>query len=263
MNGIDEFYKNALDIVQQAGKILKHGFYSAKDISTKLNENDFVTEYDKLIEKTIIDSLLKLYPNHKFIAEESAAQNILTNEPTWILDPIDGTTNFINKFPFCCISLALAVEYDLQIGIVYNPILDQLFTAQKGKGAFMNNNKIHVNSTNDLKKAMVGFDIYCSVDEQIKQFFLKKCEEIMKTCRGIRSLGSAAMQLSYLAMGAIDVCPEMRYLKCWDVVAGILLIQEAGGIVLDSEGHIYKNIMDANIIPACTRKLAEDIKNLK
>lgn len=83
----------------------------------------------------------------RFIAEESAADNILTNEPTWILDPIDGTTNFVQGFPFCCISLALTVECDIKIGIVYNPIINQLFTAQKGKGAFMNNEQIHVSNT--------------------------------------------------------------------------------------------------------------------
>lgn len=248
MVDIHQYYSDALKIVLEAGELLLKGFKSPKEISTKKNDQDFVTQFDKLIEKTIIDNILRLYPNHKFIAEESAANNILTEEPTWILDPIDGTTNFIQGFPFCCISLALVIENDIKIGIVYNPIINQLFTAQKGEGAYLNNEKIQVSSTEDLQNAMVGHDIYLKTS--IRNF------------RGSRSLGSAAISLCYLAMGAVDIC-FMKRLKCWDVAAGILIIQEAKGIVLDSEGGQYKDIMNADVIAASTKKLAENFLKLK
>ncbi|XP_050435705.1 inositol monophosphatase 1-like [Adelges cooleyi] len=259
MADVNQYYKDALNIVLEAGKILKLGFNSPKEITTKTNIQDFVTQYDKLVEKTIIEAILKLYPNHKFIAEESAAQNTLTTEPTWILDPIDGTTNFIQGFPFCCISLALAIDKDLKIGIVYNPVLDQLFTGQKGKGAFLNSKQIHVNDTEVIFSAMIGFDLICFANnEPALQILLKKCELFIRNCRGIRSLGSAALQLCYLAMGAVDIC-VFKHLKCWDVAAGNLIIQEAGGIILDLEGRPYNNIMDADIIATCTRKLADEL----
>ncbi|XP_025204348.1 inositol monophosphatase 2-like [Melanaphis sacchari] len=248
MVDIHQYYSHALKIVLEAGEILLKGFKSPKEISTKKNEKDFVTQYDKLIEKTIIDNILQLYPDHKFIAEESAANIILTKEPTWIIDPIDGTTNFIQGFPFCCISLALAVENEIKIGIVFNPIINQLFTAQKGEGAYLNNEKIQVSCTEDLNKAMLVEGIFTKIS--------------LKNLRGSRVLGSAAISLCYLAMGAADIC-YVKYLKCWDVAAGILIIQEAGGIVLDSTGGEYKDIMNADILAACTRKLANNFLKLK
>ncbi|XP_060863301.1 inositol monophosphatase 1-like [Metopolophium dirhodum] len=248
MVDMHQYYSQALKIVLEAGELLLKGFKSPKEISTKKNDKDFVTQYDKLIEKTIIDNILQLYPNHKFIAEESAESNILTEEPTWILDPIDGTTNFIQGFPFCCISLALVIENDIIIGIVYNPIINQLFTAQKGEGAYLNNEKIQVSSTEDLQNAMFGHDINHKIS--------------VRNFRGSRSLGSAAMSLCYLAMGAVDICSFER-LKCWDVAAGILIIQEARGIVLDSKGSQYKDIMNADILAVCTKKLAENFLKLK
>ncbi|CAI6343046.1 unnamed protein product [Macrosiphum euphorbiae] len=251
MVDMHQYYSQALKIVLEAGELLLKGFKSPKEISTKKNDKDFVTQYDKLIEKKIIDNILQLYPNHKFIAEESAASNILTEEPTWILDPIDGTTNFIQGFPFCCISLALVVEKDIIIGIVYNPIINQLFTAKKGEGAYLYNEKIQVSSTEDLQNAMFAHEINDKIS--ISHF------------RGSRSLGSAAMSLCYLAMGAVDIFSPKRLglLKCWDVAAGILIIQEAGGIVLDSKGSQYNDIMNADIFAACTKKLAENFLKLK
>jgi len=257
-----QYFNHALKIVLEAGEILLKGFKRPKEISTKKHDRDFVTQYDKLIEKTIIDNLLKLYPSHKFIAEESTADNTLTFEPTWIIDPIDGTTNFIQGFPFCCISLALSVENDLIIGIVYNPVINQLFTAQKGKGAYLNNEKICVTTTEDLKNAMFGFDIISHENEKVVNYMMKNTEIIIKHCRGLRSLGSAAMTLCYLAMGGIDISVYAK-LKCWDVAAGILIIQEAGGIVLDLNGGQYKDIMNPDIVAACTRKLAENFFKLK
>ncbi|VVC40009.1 Hypothetical protein CINCED_3A019917 [Cinara cedri] len=260
MSNTDTYFNNALKIVMEAGEILLKGFKSPKDVMTKQAYYDLVTQYDILVEKTIIDNLLQLYPNHKFIAEESQADAVLTNEPTWILDPIDGTTNFVQGFPFCCISLALVVENDIIIGIVYNPITNQLFTAQKGKGAYLNNERIHVSDTEDIKDAMFGFDVI-SIKEN-KNYFMKHIDIIIDNFRGSRSLGSAAITLCYLAMGAMDIC-SFQYLKCWDVVAGILIIQEAGGIILDSKGSNYKDIMNADIIAVSKRKLAEDFLKLK
>lgn len=248
MVDMHQYYSHALKIVLEAGELLLKGFKSPKEITTKKNDKDFVTQYDRLIEKTIIDNILQLYPNHKFVAEESAANNIITEEPTWILDPIDGTTNFIQGFPFCCISLALAVKNEIIIGIVYNPIINQLFTAQKGEGAYLNNEKIQVSSTEDLEDAMFGNELYFKIN--------------IRNLRGLRHLGSAAISLCYLAMGALDIC-YFKKLKCWDVAAGILIIQEARGIVLDSTGDEYKDIMNPDILAACTRKLAENFLKLK
>jgi len=257
-----QYFDQALKIVLEAGKIMLNGFKSTKEITTKTNDQDFVTQYDKLIEHTIIENLVQIYPNHKFIAEESAALNVLTNEPTWILDPIDGTTNFIQGFPFCCISLALSMDKDLKVGIVYNPIMNQLFTAQKGKGAYLNNEKIYVSNTEDLINAMVGFDLAYTKDDNMNRYFISNFEFILNNCRGSRSLGSAAIHLCYLAMGAVDIC-IIKKLKCWDVAAGVLVIREAGGIVLDLMGDQYKDISNPDILTCSTRKLADNFLSSK
>lgn len=133
----------------------------SKTIETKSGEIDLVTETDQEVEKLLINGLSKQFPDHKFIGEESVAagsQCDLTDDPTWIIDPIDGTMNFVHTFPHCCISIGLFIDQNPQIGIVYNPTLEQLFTAIRGRGAYLNGKRIHVSEQTELSKAMLCFE---------------------------------------------------------------------------------------------------------
>ncbi|XP_008474632.1 inositol monophosphatase 1-like, partial [Diaphorina citri] len=147
MVDIAKCFETVLPLIEHAGEIVVEGFNSIKNIETKTTSWDLVTEYDKKVEKTLISRIQNHFPTHKFIGEETSSTTVLTNDPTWIIDPIDGTLNFVHRFPHSCISVAFAVERELVIGIVYNPMLQQMFTAQKGKGAFLNGKRIHTSDT--------------------------------------------------------------------------------------------------------------------
>lgn len=141
--------------------MVKQRIAENKKVELKSGDIDLVTETDQQVEKLLIAGLSKQFPNHKFIGEESVAGGSrcdLTNAPTWIIDPIDGTMNFVHTFPHCCISIGLFIEQKPTIGIVYNPNLEQLFTAIKGRGAFLNGKKIHVSGQKELSKAMVCYE---------------------------------------------------------------------------------------------------------
>ncbi len=201
--------------------------------------NDFVTEVDHFSEQEIIGTLKQAYPDHAFIGEEGGTQNSKDEkQPTWIIDPLDGTTNFLHGIPQFAVSIALQHEGQIQVGVVYDPSRDELFTATKGGGARVNNRRIRVNANTKLSGSLIatGFPYY-------QYDYLDRYMEILKTVitktSGIRRPGSAALDLAYTAAGRFDGFWEFN-LKSWDIAAGALLVQEAGGIVSDfSNGHDY------------------------
>ena len=210
---------------------------------TKKKHNEFVTEVDKAAEEAIIDVLKNAYPDHAILAEESGASANLhdENENVWIIDPIDGTTNFIHGFPQYCVSIALQQRGQITQAVVYDPTRNDLFTATKGAGAYLNEKRIRVSRRDKLADSLIGtgfpYTDLSRLDEYMKMFKI-----MTERTAGLRRPGAAALDLAYVAAGRLDGFFE-KGLKPWDLAAGSLLITEAGGIVGTFQGesdYLYK-----------------------
>ncbi|OAD55063.1 Inositol monophosphatase 3 [Eufriesea mexicana] len=245
-------------------KVIRDAIQGCKNIETKAGDWDLVTEFDKKVEEILIHNLAKEFPTHKFIGEEtvSSANHLpeLTDNPTWIIDPIDGTTNFVHSFPFTCISIALAVEKELEIGIVYNPVLEQLFTARKGRGAYLNGKPIKSSSIEELEHSLLCCEASYATIENIRDITLGRVEAFVSVAHGIRTMGSAALTLCYVAMSAAEGY-HTDNLMPWDVAAGVLIVREAGGVVVDTNGGEF-NIMAPKVIAAGNHKLVNELVKL-
>lgn len=205
---------------------------------TKKQHNDFVTEVDRAAESAIIEVLKNAYPDHAILAEESGASANLhdDNEHVWIIDPLDGTTNFIHGFPQYCVSIALQYRGQLTQAVIYDPTRNDLFTASKGAGAYLNEKRIRVSKRDKIADALIGTGFPFTVTEgSAMDEYMKMFRIMAQHCAGLRRPGSAALDLAYLAVGRLDGFFE-KGLKPWDIAAGSLLITEAGGIVGDFAG---------------------------
>ena len=200
-------------------------------VVTKQN-NDFVSNVDHLAEEIIISTIKQAYPDHGILAEESGKQ-AESSEFQWIIDPLDGTTNYLHGFPQFAVSIALKHKDRLEVGVIYDPVSQELFTASRGNGAMLNDRKIRVTSHKGLQNALLGtgFPYY---DQSYLDTYLETMKELMQRTSGIRRPGSAALDLAWLAAGRIDGFWEFN-LRAWDIAAGALIVREAGGIVSDFE----------------------------
>jgi len=206
-------------------------------ITTKQN-NDFVSNVDYQSEQAIIDILKQAYPDHGILAEESGIQDEKADFQ-WIIDPLDGTTNYLHGFPQFAVSIALKHKKRLEVGVIYDPLSQELFCASRGNGATLNGKKIRVTSHKGLHNALLGtgFPYY---DQSYLDTYLETMKALMQKTAGLRRPGSAALDLAWLAAGRIDGFWEFN-LKAWDIAAGVLLVREAGGIVSDfrnQEGYL-------------------------
>ncbi len=205
---------------------------TSASIETK-SENSLVTYVDKTAEKKIVEKLKELIPGCGFITEEETASH--TNEDyIWIIDPLDGTTNFIHGIPCYCVSIGLMHKQKLVLGVIYEPNMDECFYSWEGANAFMNGKQIHVSKTTKLKNSLVatGFPYY---DYEQSDEYIDLLKHLMKNCRGLRRIGSAAVDLAYVACGRFDSFYEYS-LNPWDVAAGAFIVQQAGGKVTDFSG---------------------------
>jgi myo-inositol-1(or 4)-monophosphatase len=195
--------------------------------------NDFVSDVDHKAEQAIIDVLRQAYPDHGILAEESGQQKE-ASEYQWIIDPLDGTTNFLHGFPQFSVSIALRHKNRLEVGVVYDPVSQELFTAARGEGAQLNEKRIRVSGRKGLEGALLstGFPYY---DQSYLDTYLATMKVLMTETAGIRRPGSAALDLAWCAAGRTDGFWEFN-LKPWDIAAGVLLVREAGGIVSDLTG---------------------------
>ena len=220
----------AIRAARQAGTIISRSvdYIDTITVMTKA-KNDFVTEIDQKAEREIIEVISKSYPDHGFMAEESGT--IPGNEYIWIIDPLDGTTNFINGFPHFAVSIALQHKDKLVQAVVYDPIRNELFTASRGSGAQLNNRRIRVTKRKDLDGALLGTG-FPFKQQQHLDVYLDTFKELFPMTSGIRRAGSAALDLAYVAAGRMDGFWEIGLNK-WDMAAGILLVQEAGGLISD------------------------------
>lgn len=210
---------------------------------TEKQQNDFVTEVDRAAEQAIIEVLQTAYPDHAILAEESGPSANLhdENENVWIIDPLDGTTNFIHGFPQYCVSIALQHRGQITQAVVYDPVRNDLFTATKGAGAYLNEKRIRVGKRDKMADALIGTG-FPYRDMQGLENYIDMFRVMTQKCAGLRRPGAAALDLAYVACGYLDGFFE-KGLQPWDVAAGSLLITEAGGIVGDFKGeseYIYK-----------------------
>lgn len=228
--------KYLLKNVRQSGNIAMHyyGRLKEQDIEYK-NPVDMVTVADKTIESFLKKKLSEKYPDVFFLAEESNAKNLEHNKKMFIVDPIDGTTNFVHNYPLFSISLAYRENNETKIGIVYLPYFKSLYHAEKGKGAFCNGKRIQVSRTDKLINALVVTGFACIRDEE-KIDNMEYFRKVIYQARGVRRDGSAAIDLCYVAQGTFDLFWEMS-LSPWDIAAGVLLVQEAGGMVTDYDNQ--------------------------
>jgi myo-inositol-1(or 4)-monophosphatase len=221
------------DIALRTGKIIKKGYQQKNTIINK-GQIDIVTDVDKQAEEFILKNLNKDFPTHQIVAEESGNQAGDTDHK-WFIDPIDGTTNFAHKFPNFCVSIAYQYQDDLDIGVVYNPITEEMFFAEKGNGAFLNGNPIHVSTSNNLEKSLLvtGFpyDRFDNPNNNLSHF-----NRLALQVQGIRRFGAAALDLCFVACGRVDAYWEIR-LEAWDLAAGTLIAREAGANVTKLNGN--------------------------
>jgi len=232
---MNDFKECAEEIAREAGMFLKNRINSEHTIDYK-GEINLVTEADKISEGMITSKIASLFPDHDILAEEFT-YTTRGSDFTWIIDPLDGTTNYAHGYPFFCVSIALERLDTIIVGIVYDPMLDEMFVAEKGKGAFLNDRAIHVSNTNRVIEGLLAtgfpYDIREDSHNNLNYF-----NTMILKAQAIRRAGSAALDLAYVAAGRFDGFWELK-LNPWDIAAGWLLVEEAGGIVTDMRGKDY------------------------
>lgn len=225
-----------LKATEASGKILQQYFDGPFEVSSKSTVNDLVTEVDKKSETAIIATIRESYPDH-FILSEEVGEIKTSSAIKWIIDPIDGTVNYANGIPICCVSIGVEQDGEMILGAVYNPFMNELFVAEKGKGATLNNKPIHVSTKTEVAKSclVTGFPYKWeeSTNNPAAVF-----ERIIKQGIPVRRLGSAAIDLCWVACGRFDGFYE-HHLQAWDAAAGFLIVEEAGGKVTDYSGNRY------------------------
>ncbi|CAD6194762.1 unnamed protein product [Caenorhabditis auriculariae] len=260
------FVDTALNLVKQAGTLVRMAF-EAKEcaVNTKASDTDLVTETDQAVEKLLIEGLSTSFPDHKFIGEESVsggAKTEWTNAPTWMIDPIDGTTNFVHRIPMIAICVGLAIDKQLRAGIVYNPITHELYHAQVGMGAFKNGFRIHASATKELCRSVLCLSMGIHNRTIFGDSWLDKAasnmrNQILAGVRGHRSFGSAAINMVMVAQGSCDGYLEYG-IHSWDVAAASVIVSEAGGVMLDPTGAPF-DVMSRKILCAGTPELAKEL----
>ncbi|KAF0024878.1 hypothetical protein F2P81_021759 [Scophthalmus maximus] len=229
------------------------------DVMQKSSPVDLVTETDQKVEQLIISSIKEKYPTHSFIGEESVAKGeacVLTDKPTWIIDPVDGTTNFVHGFPFVAVSIGFAVNKELEFGVVYSCLEDKMYKAQKGKGAFCNDEPIQVSDVQDIKKSIIisehGVD---RSPEKVTKIFSTMQKILCIPVHGLRGSGTAATNMCLVACGAVEAFFEIG-IHCWDIAAGAVIVKEAGGLLLDVNDYLSLVCSLAIEIDCCYRQVS-------
>lgn len=216
---------------------------------TAKGQNDFVTEVDRLAERTIIETIRKSYPTHSILAEESGQDG--DDDHLWVIDPLDGTTNFIHGFPVFSVSVALRHRGRLEQAVIYDPLRQELFTASRGAGAQLDGRRIRVSRETSFEHGLIGTGFPYHSNLQYVDEYMAMLREVIGRSSGVRRAGSAALDLAYVAAGRLDGFWEIG-LKPWDIAAGVLLIREAGGLVSNFAGE---DALDAGNIVAGNPKI--------
>lgn len=256
--GGKSFTAVAINCASKAGEWIKTKLGNYESLDIKYSTHDLVTEVDKGSEKLIKRLVLTYFPDHSFLGEEGvkpgpeasakALEEMRDEEYLWIVDPIDGTTNFVHGFPFFVVSIALAYKGEIIVGVVYDPMKDELFVAEKGKGAYVHGKRMGVSGEDTLKSSLIATG-FPADHLYALPLNLKGVQAIAPQVRNIRSSGSAALHMAYVAAGRLSGFWEIG-LNSWDLAAGALLVQESGGIVTDTLGRPYelgvRNVVASN-----------------
>lgn len=218
--------------------------------------NDFVTQVDRAAEEQIIESIREYYPDHAFLAEESGAQG--DSDHVWIIDPLDGTTNFIHGLPIFAVSIALRIRGRLEVGVVYDPNRQEIFTALRGRGAQVDGHKIRVSGRRGLNDALIGTGFPYRSREKLETY-VKMLASVLARTAGVRRPGAASLDLAWLAAGRYDGFWEFG-LNTWDIAAGCLLVREAGGLISELQGE--GDYLESGNIVAGTPKVHDALRAL-
>ncbi len=235
----DNVYEFAKSIAKEAGQLLLEGLNKRMEISRKSGPTDLVTQFDHASQELIASRIREQYPGHSILAEEELTEN--NGSTQWIVDPIDGTNNYVYGYPLFSVSIAIEDQDEMKIGVVHTPILNETFSACKGQGAWLNGDQISVTQTENFKNSLLatGFPY----DEKLVPEAIDLFSKLARKTLGIRRGGSAALDLSFLAAGRLDGFWELD-LEPWDIAAGSLIVKEAGGKISDFQGNehnIYKS----------------------
>jgi len=225
----------AIEVAQEAGKVLREESERPPSISYK-GDFDLVTQADRRSEALIVSRLQKYFPDHAVAAEEGTGKDT-ASEYRWHVDPLDGTTNFAHGYPCFCVSMALARKGELLLGVIYNPIYKELFTAARGDGASLNGKQIHCSKVGALRSSLLCTGFPNHNRQSLPNIYLYR--DFTLRSHGVRRDGSAALDLAYVAMGRFDSFWEFG-LNPWDTAAGVLIVEEAGGKITDLQGQPYK-----------------------
>ena len=231
----------AIKAARRAGSVINRGArdLDALTVTTK-GPKDFVSEVDRAAEAAIVDTLHATYPDHAILAEEGTAKGANADaEYVWIIDPLDGTTNFLHGFPQYCVSIALQHKAQITQAVIYDPIRNDLFTATRGRGAFLNDRRMRVSRRQHLKECLIGTG-FPFRDGSFLEPYLGMMRTMITETAGLRRPGAAALDLAYVAAGYYDGFWEVG-LNAWDIAAGSLLIIEAGGLVGDLQGDVERH----------------------
>lgn len=224
----------AVNAARQAGEIIIRHMEQVDHLKiTAKSNSEYFSEVDIKAEQAIINAIRKAYPEHGILAEESGLQEG-DGESIWIIDPLDGTSNYLHGFPFFSVSIALKVKGRIEHGVIYDPLRHECFAASRGRGARLNDRRIRVSKQTQLSTSLLGTG-FPSRDATIGQRYLPAFEALFGKCAGVRRTGSAALDLAYVASGRLDGFWELG-LRPWDIAAGSLLIREAGGLISDIHG---------------------------
>lgn len=257
----------AVEAATAAGNEIRAAWSAERTVEYK-GACDLVTATDKKCEDLIFALLKAKFPTHSLVGEESVAADdgkipAVGDEPTWFVDPLDGTTNFVHGFPFSCVSVGLAVNKIPVVGVVLNPILGETFTAIRGKGAALNGKKISVSAVTELNKALIATEIGVSRDAATVAAIMGRVKACVENCRSLRASGSCAMNMVGVAMGRLDGFYEIGFGGPWDCVGAAVIVTESGGAVLDPSGRPFtldaRRVLCGNpsVAPALVRVLSQ------
>jgi myo-inositol-1(or 4)-monophosphatase len=228
------FLNTATTAARKAGRVIMRGYERLDEIKiSQKAPNDFVTDIDQKAEQIILETLQTAYPEHAFLAEESGA--VGESEFLWVIDPLDGTMNFVHGFPHFCISMALVHRGKVEHGLIYDPVRDDLFTASRGGGAFLNGHRIRMNGPKTLATALLGLSY---AKQGLPAPIHLVLQDLTDKAGAMRRSGSSALDLAYVAANKLDASYQWG-MKPWDIAAGVLMVHEAGGLVLDPSGKEY------------------------
>ena len=254
----------AVMAARKAGDSLIRNLNKVEQIRARASEkgqNDFVTEADLMAERIVIETIKKHYPDHAIHAEESGVEG--ESDFTWVIDPLDGTTNYLHRFPVFCVSIGLMHKNVIEHAVVYDPIKQELFTASNGQGAHLDGKRIRVSGEKFLSRSLIGTGFPYRASNKNSEEYMSMLKLVIERTAGVRRPGAAAIDLCYVAAGRLDGFWETG-LSIWDIAAGALIIQEAGGIISDINGS-NDHLISGNVMcgsPKIHKKLQELYKEI-